>query len=600
MIGVEKIALNYSLLDYEWGKLQSLNVYGVFNVNYTIDDFSSENVVVFSVNVSVCFESLKKCEFSFTVLKEARLAKPSCDFDKTFTITDFSLRSYLTEIGLDGSTSLLPAHQISELLHYLDIAQFLLQDQCNQQELPFAPSKNGWNKGCPKQLSLPPLDNTTRCHLHDFCTGVTCCTDVRILDRTVTTYFKLDPCNWKLFIGIERMTHTINLLDYKFGKSEHFKLHGLIHLDFIIEEFKISRMYMVNLNLSVCFETHYPCVIHVTVLRNTQLPKRICNWKSDFIDSDFSYRTFLQEKGLPEDQTLTNYHMKDLMEELGISEFLQGQECYKSQRSLSSLMNGWENECKIPMSKLPKNPEFVTCKIRESCTSLECCLIAGKLGRSFKLFIEIEPCLFQLRLGIEEMTFSLLLFEFEWGQPVEAWLFGLVRMKFTFTDLSAENQYLFDLSVSVCLEAAKTEPCYIVVNILEKYRLPKPKCDWNTKISVASEYSLYDFQSEGIYIMNLTFSFCLDDTCDSEDSFSVPVLENVKLPKQKCHWRDSYRVKDFSLGQWSKEKNTEQSSVLPDYYISELLEQLGLTYYLMEKQCRVNNETNGWKSGDSI
>ncbi|VDI45263.1 Hypothetical predicted protein [Mytilus galloprovincialis] len=179
------------------------------------------------------------------------------------------------------------------------------------------------------------------------------------------------------------------------------------------------------------------------------------------------------------------------------------------------------------MSMLPNNPEFVTCKIRDSCTSLECCLITGKLGRSFKLFIEIEPCLFQLRLGIEEMTFNMLLFDFEWGQPVEAWLFGLVRMK------------------------------------------------------VSPNYNV----------------FCLNDTCDSEERFSVPVLENVTLPKQKCQWRESYRVKDFSLGQWSKQKNMEQSSVLPEYYISELLEQLGLTNYLMEKQCRGNNEINGWKSG---
>lgn len=54
--------------------------------SYTIDDFSSENVVVFSVNVSICFESLEKCEFSIIVLKEARLPKPSCDLEKTFTI----------------------------------------------------------------------------------------------------------------------------------------------------------------------------------------------------------------------------------------------------------------------------------------------------------------------------------------------------------------------------------------------------------------------------------------------------------------------------------------------------------------------------------
>lgn len=32
MVEIEKIALNFSLLDYEWGKLQSLSLYGVFNV----------------------------------------------------------------------------------------------------------------------------------------------------------------------------------------------------------------------------------------------------------------------------------------------------------------------------------------------------------------------------------------------------------------------------------------------------------------------------------------------------------------------------------------------------------------------------------------
>ncbi|XP_071123205.1 uncharacterized protein [Mytilus edulis] len=484
MVEVEKIALNFSLLDYEWGKLQSLSLYGVFNVNFTIEDLSSENVAVFSVNISVCFELFEQCEFSLMLLKEARLAKPSCDLDKSFTVKDFSLRSYLADIGLNGSTLPLPQHTVSELLHYLDIAQFLFQDQCNQHELPFSPNKNGWNKGCPKQLSLPPLDNTTRCHLYDFCTGVACCTDIKILGRSLTTYIKLDPCNRKLYVGIEKMNVTVNLLDYQFGKPEHIKLNGLVHLDFIIEDFKVSRQYMVTFNLSVCFETQYLCAIHVPVLRNTQLPKQICNWKSDFIDTDFSYRSYLQEKGIPEDQTLSSYQMKDLMEELGISEFRQRDECSKSQESFSSLLNGWKNECKRPMTKLPLNPEFVTCKIGQDCTSIECCLLAEKLGTSFKIFVEIEPCLFQLRLGIEQMTFSTLLFDFEWGQPVEAWLFGLVRMQFTLTDLTAEHQYLFDLSVSVCLESAKSEPCYVVVNILDKYRLPKPKCDWNTKISI--------------------------------------------------------------------------------------------------------------------
>lgn len=54
--------------------------------SFTIEDLSSENVAVFSVNISVCFELFEQCEFSLMLLKEARLAKPSCDLDKSFTV----------------------------------------------------------------------------------------------------------------------------------------------------------------------------------------------------------------------------------------------------------------------------------------------------------------------------------------------------------------------------------------------------------------------------------------------------------------------------------------------------------------------------------
>lgn len=53
---------------------------------------------------------------------------------------------------------------------------------------------------------------------------------------------------------------------------------------FVIEDFQTARTFMVNLNLSICFESNLPCMINIPILRHTQLPKQICNWKSDFID----------------------------------------------------------------------------------------------------------------------------------------------------------------------------------------------------------------------------------------------------------------------------------------------------------------------------
>ena len=62
-------------------------------------------------------------------------------------IIDFSLKSYLTELGLDSSLKKLQSHTTSELLHDLGIAPFLLDDQCDRGNLPYFPNKNGWNKG---------------------------------------------------------------------------------------------------------------------------------------------------------------------------------------------------------------------------------------------------------------------------------------------------------------------------------------------------------------------------------------------------------------------------------------------------------------------
>ena len=62
-------------------------------------------------------------------------------------IVDFSLKSYLSDIGLDSSIKMLPLYTSNELLHYLGIANFLLHDQCIQDQLPYFPNKHGWNRG---------------------------------------------------------------------------------------------------------------------------------------------------------------------------------------------------------------------------------------------------------------------------------------------------------------------------------------------------------------------------------------------------------------------------------------------------------------------
>lgn len=81
------------------------------------------------------------------------------------------------------------------------------------------------------------------------------------------------------------------------------------------------------------------------------------------------------------------------------------------------------------MATLPTITGDAVCSIGSDCTSISCCLDDTRIGKSFELFVKFEPCLFRLSVGIDKLTFSRLLFEYEYGQLTEVWLFGYVRME---------------------------------------------------------------------------------------------------------------------------------------------------------------------------
>ena len=85
--------------------------------------------------------------------------------------------------------------------------------------------------GCQSTVSLPTLGDSTSCHLYDYCTGLTCCTEVDIIGRSINTYLTLDPCNRQLKVGIERLGLNVSLFDYSYGQLEHLRLFGMVNLE---------------------------------------------------------------------------------------------------------------------------------------------------------------------------------------------------------------------------------------------------------------------------------------------------------------------------------------------------------------------------------
>ena len=62
-----------------------------------------------------------------------------------------------------------------------------------------------------------------------------------------------------------------------------------------------------------------------------------------------------------------------------------------------------------------------------------------------------------------------------------------------------------------------------------------------TILIISYRYSLFDFKDEDMYMMNLTFNFCLETGGDC--NISISVWNNVKMPKKVCHWTEDYKVK---------------------------------------------------------
>lgn len=63
-----------------------------------------------------------------------------------YPFSDFSLNDWMETNGYP-LLALLPLYAASQLLHDLDIIQYLGELSCNRKSVPFYPSKLGWNNG---------------------------------------------------------------------------------------------------------------------------------------------------------------------------------------------------------------------------------------------------------------------------------------------------------------------------------------------------------------------------------------------------------------------------------------------------------------------
>jgi hypothetical protein len=60
---------------------------------------------------------------------------------------------------------------------------------------------------------------------------VSCCVDVPLIGKKINAYLTLDPCDYKLNLGIEKYQFEFSLLDFKFGEQKQFHISRVLEIE---------------------------------------------------------------------------------------------------------------------------------------------------------------------------------------------------------------------------------------------------------------------------------------------------------------------------------------------------------------------------------
>ena len=83
---------------------------------------------------------------------------------------------------------------------------------------------------CPSGFVVPAIENFLQCSVNDRCLGIECCVclDFKLSKLSLKTWIILDPCNFVISIGFEKLSFNQTLLSYEWDKLETFDISDFL------------------------------------------------------------------------------------------------------------------------------------------------------------------------------------------------------------------------------------------------------------------------------------------------------------------------------------------------------------------------------------
>ena len=86
---------------------------------------------------------------------------------------------------------------------------------------------------------------------------------------------------------------------------------------------------------------------------------------------------------------------------------------------LQMQIRNFPQACTLDLEDAPLNlPNTTTVRanLGSSCTAINLCMNGGNYGRNFHAYVEIDPCSYQIVVGIEDLFVNRTLERYSWGK----------------------------------------------------------------------------------------------------------------------------------------------------------------------------------------
>ncbi|XP_052806229.1 uncharacterized protein LOC128235447 [Mya arenaria] len=406
-----------SFFDFNMGVPFQINFGGILRFEYSVNNLAYGNGFLINALLKTCFESSLPC-VEIPLLSKAIFEKPVCSYDLGFAEKDFSLQQWLSSNGILQESQINPMF-MSKLYDKLNLSPYLFEKQCSLN------SSQTWSTDCEFPIDVQQLPNNINCHFDQSCTSFTCCVDISTLQRTFLVKFRIDSCEDKVERGKEKYRSTQYLFNYNWGETETMSLFGVIRQRLSVDNLEAEKKFIVSFGISVCLESDSHCLFNLEILTDAVIPKALCGWNNEFLKKDFDYLDWRHDNNLLEAAILSQNEIDVLVDALGVTPYLTSN-CQTSNKSTDG--QTWVNECPIDIS-LPTLPEGTQCMLRSDCFFVECCTYLDFIRHGMHTGFHLQPCTFLLNIELEKLSFTINLFEFEFGKEYILRLYGVFALR---------------------------------------------------------------------------------------------------------------------------------------------------------------------------